>query len=119
MMGSNQAPPATRDLLDLAGRVALVTGAGSGIGTGIAARFAEAGARVAVHYLHSADGANDTVARITSAGGLARAFAADLTHPDQVAALHEAVAREFGAPDVLVNNAGIYPLQTIVDMNPA
>ncbi len=58
--------PATRDLLDLHGRIALVTGAGAGIGTGIATRVAEAGAHVAVHYHRSDDGAREVVARIAS-----------------------------------------------------
>ncbi|HTV01843.1 MAG TPA: glucose 1-dehydrogenase [Luteitalea sp.] len=109
--------PSTRELLDLSGRVALVTGAGSGIGTGIATRLAEAGAAVAVHYHRSADGAAEVVGRITAAGGSASAFAADVTDPEDVAALFNAVARELGAVDVLINNAGIYPLHSIVDMS--
>src|SRR5437870_5313583 len=56
--------PPVRSLLDFTGKVALVTGAGSGLGQGIAARFAEAGAAVVVHYHASADGARSLVGRI-------------------------------------------------------
>jgi NAD(P)-dependent dehydrogenase (short-subunit alcohol dehydrogenase family) len=111
--------PAVRDLLDLRGRVALVTGAGSGIGTGIAARLAEAGARVAVHFHQSAEGARAVVARITEAGGAAAPFGADVRDPAQVVALVDEVAATLGVPDLLVNNAGTYPLGTILDMSAA
>jgi NAD(P)-dependent dehydrogenase (short-subunit alcohol dehydrogenase family) len=109
------APP-VRDLLDLRGRVALVTGAGAGIGTGIAARLAEAGAHVAVHYHRSADGAHDVVARITSNGGAAAAYRADLTQPHEVQDLCARVSADHGVPDILVNNAGAYPLGALLDV---
>ncbi|MEO8971986.1 MAG: SDR family NAD(P)-dependent oxidoreductase, partial [Ktedonobacteraceae bacterium] len=63
----------------LAGRKALVTGAGSGIGKGIALEFARQGASVVVHYAHSEQGALDTVAEIEHAGGKAFAVGGDLS----------------------------------------
>ena len=112
-------PPAVRDLLDLRGRVALVTGAGAGIGTGIAARLAEAGARVAVHYHRSGDGAREVVSRIVDAGGSARAYRANLTDPADVHDLCERITVDTGVPDILVNNAGTYPLGSILDVDAA
>lgn len=110
--------PAVRDLLDLRGRVALVTGAGSGIGTGIARRFAEAGATVAIHYHHSEDGARQVADDIAAAGfPEAVTFAVDLTSPDGAGSLVARVRDACGVPDILVNNAGIYPLGTVVDMS--
>jgi NAD(P)-dependent dehydrogenase (short-subunit alcohol dehydrogenase family) len=113
------APPAVGELLDFAGKVALVTGASSGIGRGIAARFAEAGARVMAHYHSNATSAQMVVERITAAGGQAIAHQADLTQPDEVAGLIRATTMAFGRLDVLVNNAGIYPLATLLEMTPA
>lgn len=112
---SASVPPVTR-LLDLAGRTALVTGAGTGIGSGIARRFAEAGARVIVHFNASAGPARDVVAQITSAGGTALAIGADVTRPEAVEALFAEASARIGRPDILVNNAGIYPLGSILDM---
>jgi len=91
------------------GRVALVTGAGSGIGQASAQAFAEAGARVAVVDV-DATGAAGTVALIERDGrGEARAFSCDVTDEDQVAALVAAVTAAFGRLDFAHNNAGISP----------
>jgi 3-oxoacyl-[acyl-carrier protein] reductase len=114
-MTSASTVPAVRDLLDLNGRIALVTGAGAGIGTGIASRLAEAGASVAVHYHRSDDGARDVVQRIVSAGGTARAYRADLTQPAEVEDLCARITAHSGVPDLVVNNAGTYPLGSILE----
>ena len=87
----------------LEGRVALVTGGGSGIGRAIALRFAEEGARVVVNDIHK-DTAERTAGEIGSA---ARAIAADVADSAQVRAMFAEVERAFGGLDVLVNNAGI------------
>jgi NAD(P)-dependent dehydrogenase (short-subunit alcohol dehydrogenase family) len=109
-------PPAVRALLDLSGQAVLVTGAGSGIGRAIAARFAEAGARVAVHHHTSRDGARVVVDAIRAAGGDARSFEADLTRAGEPERLVEGVAAAFGRLDALVNNAGRYPLAGLLEM---
>lgn len=90
----------------LAGKVALVTGASSGTGVDIAKELARCGARVAVHYRRSRDGADAAVAAIRDAGGDATAFQADLAVSDDVGRLVDDVTAAMGAPGVLVNNAG-------------
>ncbi|HET7093139.1 MAG TPA: SDR family NAD(P)-dependent oxidoreductase, partial [Thermomicrobiales bacterium] len=82
--------------LGLAGKVVLVTGGGSGIGRGIADAFGRAGARVALTYRDSADGARDVVAAIEDRGGEAMAMAADLTDEAEVARVFDAVVDRFG-----------------------
>jgi NAD(P)-dependent dehydrogenase (short-subunit alcohol dehydrogenase family) len=108
--------PQVASLLDLSGRVAVVSGAGSGLGRGIAARFGEAGAAVVVHYRRSAAGAEDVVRRIRDAGGRAAAVQADLTAGDGATRLVGGAVEAFGRADVLVNNAGAYPLAGILEM---
>ncbi|MGH7556609.1 MAG: SDR family NAD(P)-dependent oxidoreductase [Gemmatimonadota bacterium] len=114
-MSASKAPPVA-ELLTLGGRVALVTGSGSGHGRGIACRFAEAGAAVVVHYRTSEGGAREVVEAIETAGGRGHALQADLTRGEEVEGLFAAVGEVFGHVDVLVNNAGSYPLASLVDM---
>ncbi|MCC6494318.1 MAG: glucose 1-dehydrogenase [Pirellulales bacterium] len=91
----------------LAGKRVVVTGAGTGIGQGIAVRCAREGAAVAVHYSRSDRGARATVASIEELGGRAQAFKADLADVAQVRKLAECALEYLGAVDVLVNNSGI------------
>lgn len=88
------------------GKVALVTGAGRGIGRAIALRLADEGASLAVLDI-SAEGADATTAAIISAGGAAKAFGADVTQRPQVSAAVAAAHAHFGRLDVLVNNAAV------------
>lgn len=91
----------------LHGQVALVTGAGGGIGAAIASALAAAGAKVALNYAHSAAAAEALAARIRADGGTAFAVQADVADEAQVQAMFRAVVDTFGALDILVSNAGI------------
>jgi 3-oxoacyl-[acyl-carrier protein] reductase len=126
-------------LLD--GQVALVTGAGGGIGRGIALRFAEEGAAVAVHCRTAVEAARDVAARIRARGGRATVLRADLTDEDACRALVEEAADwggggggpgrhgrsgRTGRPEqqgrrltALVNNAGVQPLRELPGMTAA
>ena len=90
-----------------AGRIALVTGGGRGIGQGISLALAREGAIVAVNYAKGVEAAEATVAQIVAAGGIAKAYGADVVDPDADAAMLAAIASDFGAVDLLVNNAGV------------
>jgi 3-oxoacyl-[acyl-carrier protein] reductase len=89
----------------LANRIAIVTGAGSGFGRGIATRFAAEGARVVVNDLNAAH-AEETVAAIAAAGGAARACAGDVSKDADVARLVHFALDTYGGLHVVVNNAG-------------
>ncbi len=90
----------------LKGKVALITGAGSGIGRAIATLFAQEGARVIANDLKDT-AARETVEALGAAGSGARAIRADVADSAQVKAMFAEVERDFGSLDVLVNNAGI------------
>lgn len=100
---------------DLAGRVALVTGAGKGIGAAIAERLAREGAAVAVNSL-GASGAEATAARLAAAGGEAAPFPADVADPRAVESMFAAIGAWRGPVEVLVNNAGILEMAPLADM---
>jgi 3-oxoacyl-[acyl-carrier protein] reductase len=93
-------------MIDLSGKVAVVTGASRGIGTGIAERLAAQGARVIVNYRTSAEGAEATVGRIRQAGGEAAAIQADVSQSDDAQRLIKESIATWGGLDILVNNAG-------------
>lgn len=95
-----------RNYLDLTGRVALVTGAGSGIGRATALALAEQGAAVAINYHRNEAGAESAKQQIIAAGGRALALQADVTKTAEVRRLVEATVVAFGPLDILVNNAG-------------
>ena len=95
----------------LKGPAAIVTGAGSGFGEGIARRFAEEGAAVVVDDIDEAGGSR-VAADIAAAGGRAEFFKADVAQGDQVAALVAHALGTFGRLDVMVNNAG-FPYQQV------
>jgi len=93
--------------MTLTGKVAVVTGAATGIGQAIAIRMAAEGASVVVDYVGKPGAADDTVHQIESAGGKVLAVEADVSQPDQVAALIGQTVTQFGRLDIFVNNAGI------------
>ena len=93
--------------MELAGRVALVTGGGRRVGRALAEALGMAGARVAVHYSASAAGADQTVQAIRAKGGEAESFPADLASAAAVAPLIERTIARFGGLDVLVNSAAV------------
>ncbi len=112
----------------LQGKVAIVTGAATGIGQAMAVRFASEGAAVVVDYIGAPTAANDTVQKIQSSGGTVKAISADVSDAQQVASLIDESVKAFGKVDVVVNNAGIerkhdfldFPLnevRKIIDVN--
>ena len=91
----------------LQGQKALVTGASSGIGAGVAIALARAGADVLVNYVGSASGAHKTVGEIEALGRRAVEARADVSNESEVEAMFDEMIGAFGAIDILVNNAGL------------
>ena len=92
---------------ELRGRVALVTGGSRGIGAAVCTELAAAGARVVVNYVRDAAAAERVCQSVRAAGGEPVAMAGDVSTPEGAQALVDAVERDVGEIDVLVNNAGI------------
>jgi NAD(P)-dependent dehydrogenase (short-subunit alcohol dehydrogenase family) len=115
----SESTPAVSKLLDLTGRTVIVTGASGGIGSGIARRFAEAGANVVVHFNSNQNGAEAVADAIRSAGGKAVVQQADISSTAGATSLIEAAVAAFGGADILVNNAGQQPVKMLADTSEA
>jgi glucose 1-dehydrogenase len=100
----------------LTGQKALVTGANSGIGRGVAIALGQAGADVVVNYVDGEDAANAVVDEIHKAGGKAYAHYADVSSEDAVADMFKKMIAEFGTVDILVANAGLQRDSAFKDM---
>ena len=101
---------------ELAGRVALVTGASKGIGAGVATAFGHAGANVAVGYARDHEGAERVAAEIGAAGGRAITVQCDLARTADIEAMVAKTVAAFGPIDTLVNNAGVFNYRALTDI---
>jgi len=100
-------------MADLRGKVAIVTGASKGIGAAIARQLAKAGAAVVVNYASSKNDAERVVGDILRADGKAVAIQADVSKRAEVKRLFAETKTAFGAPSILVNNAGVYRMEPL------
>jgi NAD(P)-dependent dehydrogenase (short-subunit alcohol dehydrogenase family) len=100
----------------LEGKTALVTGAQQGIGEAIAVALARDGANVAINYLDDEAAAARVAGRVREQGRQAILARGDVSRPDDVAALLATVVQQLGPPDVIVNNAGVFPRVAFLEM---
>src|SRR5258708_8234435 len=104
--------------LNLTGKIALVTGATSGVGSEIALSLAAEGASVAVNYRSSGDEADALVRDIAAKGGKAKAYKADVADFAAVQAMVGDIAKDFGGLNILINNAGLAIRQRFMETTP-
>lgn len=107
-----------KELLDLSGKTAIVTGGAAGIGFGISLRLAEAGANVLIADMN-AENAEKAKEELLRNGWKAEAVRADVSNEDDVRKMVEKAVDAFGGVDILVNNAGIYPSVPVINMSAA
>ena len=91
--------------MDLKDKHALITGSSRGIGRGIALKLAESGVRIAVHYYHNETAANDTLAKVRSAGSEGCVVQGDVSRPADIGRMFDQVRAQFGGLDIFVSNA--------------
>lgn len=108
---------ATRNLLDLTGKTAIVTGASQGIGAAIALRLGEAGANIVIHYKSNKADAETICSDITKGGSKAIVYSAELSNQSGVQGLVDAAYSHFGQLDILINNAGIFPVKALLEIS--
>jgi NAD(P)-dependent dehydrogenase (short-subunit alcohol dehydrogenase family) len=111
--------PSLQNMFDFTNKVVVVTGAGRGIGAGIAVRFAEAGANIVINFRTNEASASGVADNIKAAGKNAVLIRADVSRRDDVDNLVKDTLKAFGNIDILINNAGTYPLSDLLDMTEA
>lgn len=99
-------------------KIAMVTGAGRGIGKGIAIQLAKAGYDLAIHYSTTAEGAIDTIEKVRALGARAELFHADIRDVEQIRAMFADFSEKFDHIDLMVNNAGITRFQPFLEATP-
>jgi 3-oxoacyl-[acyl-carrier protein] reductase len=104
--------------MKLTGKVAVVTGAGRGIGKAIVTRLASEGAIVAINYRNNAQPAEELVSELNNKGFKTQAFRADMSKPEESHALLDDVVKAFGKVDILASNAGIEHFGKLEDITP-
>lgn len=105
-------------MIDLTGKVALVTGASRGIGKAIAVRLAEAGADIVLNFVSSRSAADQTAETIAALGRRVAVVQADVSEPDDVESMIEFVAETFGRLDILISNAAASDYRSILNTTP-
>lgn len=116
--GQSTLLPTLREMFDLTGKTAIVTGGAMGIGAAIAARLAEAGASVVIADVNQS-AAGEIVARIERQGGAAIAIRADAGRVEDAQRVAQEAARVFGHVDILVNDAGVFPFSPALELTEA
>ena len=109
--------PAFTSLFDFSGKSVLITGGDKGIGRGIALRFTEAGADIAVTYRNGRAGAEEVCREAREMGRRSLAVECDQRNEKEVVSAVSAVCEKIGNPAVLVNNAGIYPTESLLNIS--
>ena len=104
--------------MDIAGKVALITGSSKRIGREIALELGRRGARIAVHYRSDEPGASDTARLIREGGSEAETFHAELTDDVQVRAMFGGIEKRFGGLDILVNSASVFDPGAFTESTP-
>jgi len=104
-------------VMDLKGKVAVITGASKGIGAGIATELAKLGANVVINYKSDKEGAAEVLGAVRDAGGIGSIACADISLYQEAAELIDRAVEMYGKIDILVNNAGISKTGLFIDMD--
>ena len=92
--------------MEIKGKVALITGGGTGVGKGVALRLAKEGTNICINYAHSEKEAYEAKAEVEALGVKCNVYKADVSKDEEDKAMIEAILKDFGQLDILVNNAG-------------
>ena len=102
--------------MEIKGKVALITGGGTGVGKGVALRLAKEGTNICINYAHSEKEAYEAKAEVEALGVKCNVYKADVSNDEEDKAMIEAILKDFGQLDILVNNAGITNDKLVLQM---